>query len=51
MNFDRSFLNIISEAIQSSKLQKLLNDVKAQYNKEQTKARHLKHKLWRYNLA
>lgn len=39
MNFDRSFLNIISEAVQSSKLQKLLNDVKAQYNKESDEAK------------
>lgn len=39
MNFDRSFLNIISEAVQSSKLQKLLNDVKAQYNRESDEAK------------
>ena len=39
MNFNRSFLNIISEAVQSSKLQKLLNDIKAQYNKESDEAR------------
>ena len=34
MKFNAIFLNIISEAVQSSKLQKLIDDIKVQYNNE-----------------
>lgn len=34
MKFNAIFLNIISEAVQSSKLQKLIDDIKIQYNNE-----------------
>ena len=39
MKFEKIFLNIISEAVQSSTLQNLINAVKAQYNQESDKAR------------
>lgn len=39
MKFEIIFLNIISEAVQSSTLQNLINAVKAQYNQESDNAR------------